>query len=205
VAIAQFGQLCRGQHRGIDSGRPVILSSMDTNLCFGKMNLNGFDTTGLAASARQEHTHNQSTELTFAKTSEINTPCGAGRYRSRPRSDSNLLLSPTNFFTTVYQTAAGQVSRSIGNNWRQGRLLLRRLANNHIFEPRRNFTICRMRHHASGLSTILKVDPFASLQRLRIPVNQHPLPASTPDPRRFQYTPTTASRTNRRWKRRTSR
>src|SRR5712691_11206012 len=35
---------------------------------------------------------------------------------------------------------------------------------------------------------MLKADPFASLLRVRIPVNQHPTPSSTPDPQRFQYT-----------------
>ena len=155
-----------------------------------EMNLDGFDTTATGSVGTSgTTTNNQSTELTFAKTSEINTPGAARDDIDHDHDRIYLLLSPT-IQTTIYQTASGQVSRV---DWK---LIGGKVAyyfvgwlNNHIsLPPAQLHDLQNAGITPQDYLTILKVDPFASLQKLRIPVNQHPLPASTPDPRRFQYT-----------------
>jgi hypothetical protein len=74
-------------------------------------NLDGFDTTAEASFGTSgTTTNNQTTEVTFTKTREIDTPGPAIDDIDHDHDKIYLLLSPT-IQMTVYQTAPGQVSR----------------------------------------------------------------------------------------------
>ena len=153
-------------------------------------NLDGFDTTAEASVGTSGTTTNsQGTEISFSKTREINTP-GPGRDDIDHDHDRIYLLLKPTIQMTVYQTALGEVSRI---DWKLigGKVVYYFVGwlNNHIAMPPAELQVLQN----AGITpqdypTILNADPFASRQRVRIPITQHPLPASTPDPGRFQYT-----------------
>ena len=158
-----------------------------------EMNLDGFDTTAEASVGTSGSTTNSnSTEITFTKTSTINTPGPPTDDIDHDHDKIYLLLSPT-IQTTFYQTSQGQISRV---EWKLvgGKVLFYFVGwlNGH-------FTMPGAELHAlqnAGITpddypTILKVDPFASLLRVRSSGNQGNSignSSTVPDPQRFQYT-----------------
>jgi hypothetical protein len=157
-----------------------------------EMNLDGFDTTAEASVGTSDtSTNKQSTEITFSKTSEINLPGPSVDDIDHDHDKIYLLLSPT-IKMTFYQSAPGQVSRI---EWKLvgGRALPFFVGwlNNHVqpIPPAELHALQGAGITPQDYPTILKADPFASLQRVRIPLNQAiGTSSSTPDPRRFQDT-----------------
>lgn len=157
-----------------------------------EMNLDGFDTTAEASvGTSSTTTNNQSTEITFSKTSEINLPGPSIDDIDHDHDRIYLLLNPT-IQMTFYQSAPGQVSRV---DWKLvgGRAMFFFVGwlNNHVqpFPPAELNALQSAGITPQDYPTILKADPFASLLRVRVPPNQAiGTSSSTPDPKRFQYT-----------------
>jgi len=158
-----------------------------------EMNLDGFDTTAEASVGTSgTTTNNQSTEITFTKNREINTPGPSTDDINHDNDKIYLLLNPT-IKMTFFQTSSGQVSR-VDLKMIGGKVVFYFVGwlNNHVsMPPAELHDLQNAGITPQDYPTILKADPFASLQRLRIPVNQGKAigtSPATPDPRRFQYT-----------------
>jgi hypothetical protein len=158
-----------------------------------EVNLDGFFTTAEASVGTSgTTTNNQSTEITFSKTREIDTPGPAADDVDHDHDRIYLLLSPT-IQMTFHPTSRGGVSAV---DWKLlgGKVVFYFVGwlNHHIAMPPAELRELQN----AGITpqdypTILKADPFASLQRVRIPVNQGKAigtSPATPDARRFQDT-----------------
>jgi len=158
-----------------------------------EMNLDGFDTTAEASIGTSgSSTNSQSTEITFAKTTEINLPGPSVDDIDHDHDKIYLLLSPT-IQMTFYQTAPGQISRV---DWKliggKTQFYFVGWLNNHVpMPPEQLRTLQNAGITPQDYPTILKADPFASLGTVRIRGSQGNSIATspaTPDPQRFQYT-----------------